>query len=292
MDNYFKHFPLVAYGNSVANTASVNLFAKVAFQKSLQERYEVFHPYTIQEGDRADTIAYLYYGDPGYDWLVYYSNNILDPYYDWYMDHTTFKKYIITKYGSLVDAQRKIKFYRSNYLSDDSLIEPSAYNALTENQKRYWNPLISRNNTPYKYERKQEEIIYNTNKVIQLTIELDTANTSFSTGEFVYIQNGGGVVQATALLNVANTTSATISSVTGSVATSLTLKGATSNTTANITATSTITTSIPAELQSYYSAVTFYDYESELNEQKKNIKLIDVSYLQAIEDEFKSLLSS
>lgn len=292
MDNYFKHFPLVAYGNSVANTVSVNLFAKVAFQKSLQERYEVFHPYTIQEGDRADTIAYLYYGDAGYDWLVYYSNNVLDPYYDWYMDHTTFRKFIANKYGSLADAQRKIKFYRSNYLEDDSLIDPSVFNALSENQKRYWNPLINRNNSAYKYERKKEDIIFNTNKVIQLTINLDVANTAFTTGEYVYIQNGGGVVQGTATLNISNTTSATISSVTGSVGTSLTLKGASSNTTANITATSTLTTSIPTELQSYYTAVSFYDYESEINEQKKNIKLIDVSYLQSIEEEFKALLSS
>lgn len=292
MDNYFRNFPLIAYGNSVANTVSVNLFAKVAFQKSLQERYEVFHPYTIQEGDRADTIAYLYYGDAGYDWLVYYSNNVLDPYYDWYLDHTTFKKYINSKYGSLVDAQRKIKFYRSNFLEDDSLIEPAAFNALTENQKRYWSPLINRNNIAYKYERKKEELIFNTNKVIELDITLSTSNTSFTTGEFVYIQNGGGVVQATATLNISNTTSATISSITGNVSSSLTLKGASSNTTANITATKTLTTSIPAELQSYYSAVSYYDYESEVNEQKKNIKLIDVSYLESIEEEFKSLLSS
>ena len=79
MDNYFKHFPLVQYGNSVANTVAVNLFAKIAFQKNFQLNYEVFHPYTIKEGDRPDTIAYLYYGDSGYDWLVYFSNNIVDP---------------------------------------------------------------------------------------------------------------------------------------------------------------------------------------------------------------------
>ena len=291
MDNYFRHFPLVAYGNSVANTVSVNMFAKVAFQKTLQERFEVFHPYTIQEGDRADTIAYLYYGDAGYDWLVYYSNNVLDPYYDWYMDHTTFKKYITEKYGSLTDPQRKIKFYRSNYLDDDSLIEPAAYNALTENQKRYWNPLINRNNSPYKYERKKEEIIFNTNKVIQLAIT-PNSNTVFTNGEYVSIQSSGGAVQAAATLNIANTSVATISSVTGSVNTSLILVGADSGATANITSTNTLVTSISAELQSYYTGVSFYDYESELNEKKKNIKLIDVAYVQAIEDEFKSLLSS
>ena len=49
MDNFFKHFPLVGYGNNIANTVSVNLMAKIAFQKTIQQNYEIFHPYTIQD---------------------------------------------------------------------------------------------------------------------------------------------------------------------------------------------------------------------------------------------------
>jgi len=97
MDTFFKNYPLIQYGNTVANTVSVNLMSKIAFKKKIQQNFEVFHPYTIQEGDRADTIAYLYYGDSGYDWIVYYSNNIVDPYYDWYMDTDTFNQFVANK---------------------------------------------------------------------------------------------------------------------------------------------------------------------------------------------------
>jgi hypothetical protein len=38
--------------------------------------------------------------------------------------------------------------------------------------------------------------------------------------------------------------------------------------------------------------VSYYDYENEINEERKNIKLIDAAYAQSIEKEFKQLLSS
>lgn len=290
MDNYFKHFPLVQYGNSVSNTVAVNLFAKIAFQKNLQLNYEVFHPYTIREGDRPDTIAYLYYGDSGYDWLVYFSNNIVDPYYDWYMDQETFKKYIAGKYGSLTEAKRKIKFFRSNYVEDDSMIDPSTYNALTTNQKRFWNPLTRTSGQIFKYERKKEDIIFNTNKVQEVTFTYSGANT-FTPGEYVY-QSSGGVTISSAMMGVSNTTHATLSSITGTINTGVGLRGGTSGANALISTVTTLTTSISSDIQQYFSAVSYFEYEDELNENKKNIRLIDVAYIQSLESEFKRLLSS
>jgi len=77
-DNFFKHYPTVSY----SNTTVKNLLAKVAFQRDNDANYYTYNPYTIVEGDRADTLAYLYYGDPGYDWVIYYANMIVDPYFD------------------------------------------------------------------------------------------------------------------------------------------------------------------------------------------------------------------
>ena len=290
MDNYFKHFPLVQYGNSVANTVAVNLFAKIAFQKNLQLNYEVFHPYTIKEGDRPDTIAYLYYGDSGYDWLVYFSNNIVDPYYDWYMDTETFKRYITSKYGSITEATRKIKYYRSNYIEDDSMIEPSAYASLSTNRKRFWKPLTRSNGQIFKYERKKEDVIYNTNKVQELVMTY-SGNNTFTTGEYVFQQSGGMTVSS-AIMGLSNTTHSTISNITGTITAGLSLKGGTSGANAMVSIVNTLTTSIPTDIQQYFTAVSYFDYEDEANENKKNIRLIDVAYIQSLESEFKRLLAS
>ena len=290
MDNFFKHYPLVQYGNTVSNTVAVNIFAKIAFQKTIQQNFEVFHPYTIQEGDRADTIAYLYYGDSGYDWLVYYSNNVVDPYYDWYMDGNSLNRFITDKYQSLTNARRKIKFFRSNYITDDSMISPTAYNALSANQKRFWSPVNGINNNIIRYERKKEEVIFQTNKTQQLNVSL-VGNTSFTADEYVFQQNAG-VTVGSATVNFSNSTVCIVSNVIGTLSTSYNLKGGDSAANATVSAVNTLSTSISSDIQSYFEGVSFFDYENELNEEKKNIRLIDLSYVQLIEQEFKNLMSS
>lgn len=290
MDNFFKYYPLVQYGNTVSNTVAVNILAKIAFQKSIQKNYEVFHPYTIKEGDRADTIAYLYYGDSGYDWLVYYSNNIVDPYYDWYMDSDTLNRFISTKYQSLTNARRKTKFFRSNYVSDDSMISPAAYDALSANQKRFWAPVTGINNNIIRYERKKEDIVFQTNKTQQLNISL-VGNTSFTVDEYVFQQNAG-VTVGSATVNFANSTVCIVSNVLGTLSVSYNLKGGDSAANATVSSVNTLSTSISSDIQSYFESVSYFDYENEYNEQKKNIRLLDLGYVQEIEEEFKRLLSS
>jgi hypothetical protein len=290
MDNFFKHYPLVRYGNTVSNTVSVNILAKIAFQKTIQQNFEIFHPYTIREGDRADIIANKYYGDSGYDWLVYYCNNVVDPYYDWYMDGESFKRFITDKYGSLTIAKRNIKFFRSNYVSDDSMITTTAYNALSTNQKRFWRPITSMNDSVIRYERKKEDIVFQTNKVQQLSISL-IGNTSFATNEYVY-QTSGGVTVSSGTVTYSNSSICIISNIGGTLSTSNNLKGGDSSANATVSSVITLSTSIDTDIQSYFESVSYFDYETEYNEQKKNIKLIDVAYVSAIEKEFKQLLSS
>ena len=290
MDTFFKNYPLIQYGNTVANTVSVNLMSKIAFQKKIQQNFEVFHPYTIQEGDRADTIAYLYYGDSGYDWIVYYSNNIVDPYHDWYMDTNTFNQFVADKYGSLTKARTKIKFFRSNYSTDDSMISTAAYQALSSNQKRFWRGVNGIDNNIIRYERKKEDIIFNTNAVKQLSISL-VGNTQFTTNEYV-IQKSGMITVGSAEVTFANSSVCIINNILGTISTSNNLEGSESGANATVSSVTTLSTSIPADIQSYFAETTFYEYESELNEQKKNIRLIDVAYVGAIEQEFKDLISS
>lgn len=290
MDNFFKHYPLIRYGNTVSSSVAVNIFAKIAFQKKLQQQYEIFHPYTVQEGDRADTIAYLYYGDSGYDWLVYFCNDIVDPYYDWYMDTNSFKRYIESKYGSITNASRNIKFFRSNYIDDMSVISTAGYHSLASEQKRFWAPVIGINNNITSYERKKEEEIYSTNHTKELTISY-TGETEFTTDEFVS-QKSGSVVVSAATVKFANSSSCIINNIIGNISTSYSLVGGDSGAVANVTSVANISSSFPATIENYFSPVSYYDYENELNEKKKNIKLIDVSYVSAVESEFKNLLSS
>ncbi len=283
-DNFFKHYPLVRYGNTVA----VNILSKIAFQKDNDKSYYTYHPYTVKEGERAEMVAHYYYGDPGYDWVVYYSNMIVDPYFDWPMDTRTFKSFIENKYGSLSEAQSKIKFYRSNYISDFSLISVAAYEALSEKQKAFWSPVIGSSNKIIQYERKKEEVIRSTNKTLSLSINV-AGNTSFTVGEDV-VQRNGSVVVAIGNLGFSNSSIALINSVRGEFSNSYFLRGSTSGANATVGSVSTVTTAIEPELVNYFEPVSFYDYENELNEKRKNIRLLDVAYVEEVNRQFKELL--
>lgn len=92
---YFKKLPQVSYNNVLVR----DITRRVNFLKQTVENPYVFLPYTIQEGERAEDIAYHYYGDANYAWLVYLANNIVDPYNEWPMDEYVFNQYIIDKYA-------------------------------------------------------------------------------------------------------------------------------------------------------------------------------------------------
>lgn len=94
---YFDKFPNISYNNVLVR----DITRRVKFLKQTIQNPYVLLPYTIQEGERAEDIAYHYYGDPNYAWLVYLANDIIDPYNEWPMDEETFRNYIIDKYQPL-----------------------------------------------------------------------------------------------------------------------------------------------------------------------------------------------
>jgi hypothetical protein len=283
-DNFFKHYPNITYSNTVVK----NILAKVVFQKNNDNNYYTYHPYTIVEGDRADTLAYLYYGDPGYDWVIYYANMTVDPYFDWPLDTKSFKRHVETKYGSLTEARSKIKFFRSNYVEDDSTLSTAAYTALSQIQKQFWTPVTGIDNTITSYKRKREDVVYNTNKTLSIGISLANSST-YTSGEQVR-QTSGSVVVATGNLKFSNSSVAVVDNIQGSFSNSYSLVGTTSGTSSAVSAVDTISTSIDPTIQNYFVPVTFYDYEEELNEKRKNIRLLDSGFVRDIEEKFKELL--
>lgn len=283
-DNFFKHYPNVTYSNTVVK----NIFAKIAFQKNNDVNYYTYHPYTIVEGDRADMLAYLYYGDPGYDWIIYYANLVVDPYFDWPLDTKTFKNFVEAKYGSQSEARSKIKFFRSNYLEDDSTKSIAAYNALSELQRRFWSPVISVNNTISNYVRKREDVVYTTNKTLSIGVSL-ADDVVYTVGEQVK-QTSGGVIVAQGNLKYSNSSVAIVDNIQGSFTTSYNLVGVTSAVSSAVSSVDTLSTSIDPTIQNYFVPVTFYEYEEELNEKRKNIRLLDVAYVGDIQEKFKELL--
>jgi hypothetical protein len=187
MSNYFSYFPTVDHdltniGKSVKLT---NILRRFKFRSKVTSRADVFYDYTIQAGDRPDTIAEKYYGNAKYAWLVLHFNDIMDPIFGFPIFYQDWERMLAGKYGSVAAAQAEVHEYRK---------------------------II-----------RQEETLYN-GKVIKekyVVVDEETYNTISPTEKYT---------------------------------------------------------------------VTKYDYELELNEEKRKIRLLDKRYLKQVEDEVEDIL--
>jgi hypothetical protein len=92
---YFENFPIIEYdGKKVRDITRRN-----TLMRNIQTNPLVFLPYTVREGEKAEDIANFYYGSTDYTWLVYLSNNIVDPYHQWPKSELELQDYIIDKYA-------------------------------------------------------------------------------------------------------------------------------------------------------------------------------------------------
>ena len=107
---YFSNFPLINYNDS----ATRNIILKAQFFKQVIDSVGAFYTYVVRDGERPDSIAYDYYGHSDYSWIVYFSNSIVDPYFEWPMDSFQFQEFIIKKYGSIPAAMEEIVYYVYN----------------------------------------------------------------------------------------------------------------------------------------------------------------------------------
>ena len=104
---YFSNFPLINYKDS----ATRNIILKAQFFRNVINNAGAFYTYVVRDGERADTIAFDYYGHSDYAWIVYFSNDIVDPYFEWPMDTFQLTEFTIKKYGSIPAAMAKIVHY-------------------------------------------------------------------------------------------------------------------------------------------------------------------------------------
>jgi hypothetical protein len=157
MSRYFDNFRLIRYNNSL----SINITQRAAILDSVFGDNYAFYPYQVKNGMRAEQVAEKYYGDPDLVWLVYFSNNIVDPYHDWAMDEETFNTHLIKKYGSVQSAHQTIVKYRINWYEDTRELTKIQYDSLPWYEKKYWTPEFDMNNLPLQYVRKPMDFIAN-----------------------------------------------------------------------------------------------------------------------------------
>ena len=115
---YFENFPTISYdGQQVKDITRRNSFTSLIATNPFMAL-----PYTVREGERPEDIANFYYGSTDYTWLVYFSNNIIDPYIQWPMSEADWNAYMAKKYAKLSGriGDEVVEWTRSD--DDDNII--------------------------------------------------------------------------------------------------------------------------------------------------------------------------
>lgn len=288
MPAYFENFPLIRYGNTYAR----NITSRPGITAEVLKNSYVYYPYDIETEMRADLLSYHYYQDSLASWVFYLSNNIIDPFYQWYKSNEQVNNLIASKYGSLSEAVQRIKYWKVNWVGDDTILTTEQYNALTVNlttgvnQKKYWQPIYNEQQI-IGYRRKKLNMIVDTNRFIALDNIVYSSNTEYINDEKVY-QTSGGAIIATGFVSFSSD-NLILKNISGTFSNTMPVVGESSLAVSNFTSSKILSQNFPQQEASYWEPVSFYDYEIESNEQMKTINVIDANYLTNIQDNIKKV---
>jgi hypothetical protein len=104
---YFRQVPNFEYVNRNADNLDIsnyievkNLFKKGKLRPDIFGNLNFFTKYKIIGDERPDNVAYKLYNDSTLDWVVLLSNNILNVQTEWPLPQTSFDQILLEKYGS------------------------------------------------------------------------------------------------------------------------------------------------------------------------------------------------
>lgn len=139
---YFKSFPTTTWDKKEV----VDISRRATILNKVKGDPYGFIPYTVQDGDTIEMIAYHYYGDAELSWLILLANDIIDPYEDFFKEEAQLDQYIINKYRDdwyqtvIVNNILQLPDPATNLISTDPEVTLIAYLDMINNEGyKLWN---------------------------------------------------------------------------------------------------------------------------------------------------------
>jgi len=287
-ERYFEKFPVITYGNNQI----VDITRRTVMLNRVSQNPYVFYPYDISDSERADQFSGRYYEDPYQSWLVYITNKITDPYYEWYLSEEEFIEFLNKKYGDYYVAQQKTRHYTNDFSNSDQITQ-GGFDALTPCMQRYWEPVYGIGSNISAYKRREIAWEVSTNKIISYGV----SNTSFIKDELVTINFTTDDVGYGQVVNAADNF-VYLQHVSGSfypdtdttILANSYIYGSESSVNTVFTSAKALANNIAEEEAIYWKPVSYYEFEYNKNEYNKTIRIIDKDLAQVASDNLKELL--
>jgi hypothetical protein len=99
---YFDRFPLMAYDVAANGNYKLlpDILRRVKLRSGLRSGAFLFDNYDVIDGERPEDVAFKWFGDTEYHWVILMTNNITDRYYQWPLTQPQFQEHLEDKYGA------------------------------------------------------------------------------------------------------------------------------------------------------------------------------------------------
>ena len=99
---YFSRFPLMAYDVKGDRNFKLlpNILKRVKLRSGLRSGSFLFDNYDVKDGERPEDVAFKWFGDARYHWIILMTNNVTDRYYQWPLTQPQFQEHLTDKYGA------------------------------------------------------------------------------------------------------------------------------------------------------------------------------------------------
>jgi hypothetical protein len=175
---YFSNYPLIRYNNKI----SLNLLLRAKIISDVLDRYQVYYPYVIKDSETADFLAYKFYRDPELDWVIYYSNNMIDPIHEWPMSTNDLERFIEKKYNKRsFETKNDILHYEYTGLDSETpediarkryTMAAVTYSFLSTEERSGWTPVYVYDYEFNKNESKRNIRLLDSSYISQIKSEL------------------------------------------------------------------------------------------------------------------------
>ena len=99
---YFARFPMMVYdvkGNKDYKLLP-DILRRVKLRSGLRSSSFMFDKYDVKDGENPEDVAFKWFGDPEYHWVILMTNNVTDRYYQWPLSQPQFAEHLTDKYGA------------------------------------------------------------------------------------------------------------------------------------------------------------------------------------------------
>lgn len=185
--SYFSNFPLVPYIVDQDNAKIVrakNILVRAKFSDYLKTNNAILTSYRIREEDRPDTIANTVYGRPDLHWIVLMFNDIINPYHDWPLTQANLEEFVNLVYPGTtlyvrensIQSDGKALTPTTPFFEEGSTITQGSVSATVMSYNSTMGQLIVDNITGGEF-----QVSYTDNGAVKLGVQITQTNSEGNT---------------------------------------------------------------------------------------------------------------